>query len=633
MVVPRRAAFAEESAEVEVLYANLDKMKSLTKKIQGSMTRLETSGKMVQDAIGPIYGNTQRLQTTNSNIDHILEAIGRIREPLDMRNREERILRSPPQRVGLGEYIASIDRTNQALRELKQSNLRSNQQAISELDGLLHVGGQQLEDVFRDILRQDAQPVEHLHFITKQLDFPRLPQNKTSQLRTINAHVASPAAQRPPSETQGTPTAKAYAEVRGQHLTLSLQNLATASISMTRKTSVGVLYKKDSSGIGTYARGIQGLYTAEYDNICPIFPREEWGSILSNTCQSSLNAFASTLRELDTHITENILTDCFLAYEIVEVVSNISYQLENRTGELKQVMSEALRPVRETAKSSLSTLLNDTRTRIQQTITLPADGAAVPITSETMTRLQEMTNYISPLSSILTSLGDRGWSTSTAASSSSSTPTLKSFDVGADGAKLFAHYASDMIDTVLSNLEKRASTSLRSKSLQGVFLANNVVIVDRMIRSSELQPLLQGAQPRLDAWRKKTTALYLDGWKETSMYLLDIQYTNRGARPSSTGTASALDSAAILKQLSSKDKDAIKEKFRSFNASFEELVAKHKAYKMEREVRQALGREVQMFLEALYGRFWDRYHDIDKGKGKYVKYDKGQLAAVLASLG
>ncbi|KAK4966080.1 exocyst complex component exo70, partial [Elasticomyces elasticus] len=78
MVAPRRAAFAEESAEVEVLYANLDKMKSLTKKIQGSMTRLETSGKMVQDAIGPIYGNTQRLQTTNSNIDHILEAIGRI---------------------------------------------------------------------------------------------------------------------------------------------------------------------------------------------------------------------------------------------------------------------------------------------------------------------------------------------------------------------------------------------------------------------------------------------------------------------------------------------------------------------------------------------------------------------------
>lgn len=67
MVAPRKAAFAEESAEVEVLFANMDKLKTLTKKIQGSLNRLETSGKSVQDAIGPVYGNTQRLQTTNSS--------------------------------------------------------------------------------------------------------------------------------------------------------------------------------------------------------------------------------------------------------------------------------------------------------------------------------------------------------------------------------------------------------------------------------------------------------------------------------------------------------------------------------------------------------------------------------------
>ena len=67
MVAPRKAAFAEESAEVEVLFANMEKLKSLTKKIQGSLNRLETSGKSVQNAIGPIYGNTQRLQTINSS--------------------------------------------------------------------------------------------------------------------------------------------------------------------------------------------------------------------------------------------------------------------------------------------------------------------------------------------------------------------------------------------------------------------------------------------------------------------------------------------------------------------------------------------------------------------------------------
>lgn len=70
MVGPRKAAFAEESAEVEVLYANLEKLKGLTRKIQGSLNRLETSGKTVEDAIAPIYGSTQRLQiTTRSTLE------------------------------------------------------------------------------------------------------------------------------------------------------------------------------------------------------------------------------------------------------------------------------------------------------------------------------------------------------------------------------------------------------------------------------------------------------------------------------------------------------------------------------------------------------------------------------------
>lgn len=68
MVGPRKGAFAEESAEVEVLFANMDKMKTLTRKIQASKNRLETSGSVVQNAITPIYGNTQKLQMMNSSM-------------------------------------------------------------------------------------------------------------------------------------------------------------------------------------------------------------------------------------------------------------------------------------------------------------------------------------------------------------------------------------------------------------------------------------------------------------------------------------------------------------------------------------------------------------------------------------
>lgn len=631
MVGPRRAALVEESAEVEVLYANLDKMKSLTKKIQSSMSRLETSGKTVEDAIGPIYSNTQKLQTTNANIDRVIMAIDRIREPLDMRNQEDRVIRSNPQKVGLTEYTASIDRTRQALRDLKQSNLRSNQQAISDLSGLLTTGSQQLEDVFRDVLREGAaQSVEPLHFITKNLDFPRLPANKTSQLRNISSYVTSSATEPTQADVKSSPTAKTYAEIRGRYMTTSLQNMATACVATARKQNSDTMYKRGDNAIGMYASGIQGMYMAEYDNVCPIFPRDDWGQVLAMTCQSSMDAFASTLRDLDRHVRENLSSDCFLSYEIIEVVTRTSLEIQNTTGEMKLALADALKPIRETAKSSLSSLLTDIRARVQQMPQLPMDGAAVPLTVDVMTRLQTMTGFLAPLSSILISLGDGGWTSASAASSSNSIPTLKSFDVGADGIKLFAHYASDTIDTLLSNLEARGKMVYKGQGILAVFLANNIAIIERMIRSSELQSLMVSVMPKIEATRNKQMKTYTNTWTPLTKYLLDMQYTNRGPRPPSTGQA--VESSAFVKALSSKDKDALKEKWKAFNSDFDEMVTKHKSFKMEREVKTAFGNDVQKFIEPLYSRHWDRYHEIDKGKGKYVKYDKNQINTVLANL-
>lgn len=106
----RHAADEEAQAEVEVLNSRLERTSQLTKKIQASLNRLETSGKSVQDAIGPIYGNTQRLQIlgrsksyqrrtpcctlTTLDIEGILGAIDRIRQPSDTKNHEEEIIRA-----------------------------------------------------------------------------------------------------------------------------------------------------------------------------------------------------------------------------------------------------------------------------------------------------------------------------------------------------------------------------------------------------------------------------------------------------------------------------------------------------------------------------------------------------------
>ena len=336
-------------------------------------------------------------------------------------------------------------------------------------------------------------------------------------------------------------------------------------------------------------------------------------------------------------IKASITTDCFLAYEIVGIVNQLAVSLDSQTGELKQQVVDAVKPIRDIAKASIGELLDDVRRRIAPIVSFPNDGAALPLTAEVMTRLQNLVIYSQPVSSILASLGDGNWSSTTAASgSSTSLPSTISFDVGADGSQLLAHYIFDTIEVLLSNMESRAKVLLKSKTVLGVFIANTVAIIDRMIRNSDLSSLLTSinSPTKLDAWRKKGIAGYLEAWREPCAALMDVQYTNRGARPPS-GNSNAIDSAVIVKSLSSRDKDAIKEKFKSFNISFEGLSAKHREMlpSMEREVRTQLARDIQAMIEPLYARFWDRYHEVDKGKGKYVRYDKASLSSQLASMG
>ncbi|KAI9754832.1 MAG: exocyst complex component exo70 [Lichina confinis] len=613
MVGPRIVSDVEDRAEVELLQARLEKTVQLTKKIKTSQARLETSGSSVQEAIGPIFDNTQRLQVLGKSL-HDLNL------PL-------------PSAAGLSQYLASLRRVGRALVPLASSNLRSNQEAIAALQSLGNYGRQQVEEVFRVILSEISTQVEPLHYITKNLQFPLAPPEKSSVLNQINGAATASLG---PASREGyvPPAARIYAEVRGRYLSCSLQNLAAASLNTAKKRAPDAVYRRGSNGIGTYTLALEGLFMSEVDNVRAIFAAEEWSGVCRATFRTPLADYTKTVSELNSHIQKNLTTDCFLAYEIIDIVMTLSARLEPKTVEPKEPLLHALRPVRETAKLSLRELLDDTRRRIMHIQVLPSDGSVTPITAETMARLQNLPDFSRPLATVLVSLGDGNWTTRASSDQASGTLSRKgSYDVGADPQQLLAHYCLDTIDTLMQNLEARARALLKHRSAMGAFVANNVAVIERAVRASDLGPLLAESASRFDGWRKKGVSMYLDGWKEPSAFLLDVQYTNRGGQRPPSGGSSSVNSIEVIKSLGNKEKDAIKDKFRGFNTSFDEMVGRHRNLALEREVRSLLAREVQAVIEPLYGRFWDRYHEIDKGKGKYVKFDKGQLAAALASLG
>ena len=455
-----------------------------------------------------------------------------------------------------------------------------------------------------------------------------------SDLAAINTHVFSNQGRSGSSAQSGSPTARLYARIRGDYLANSLQNLATASISTSRKQKPDELYKRGSSGIGTYASGIEGMFVAECQMINVIFRREEWGNTFDITTRKSMGVLSNTLKELNAQIKKSITTDCFLAYEIIDIITRLAFRLDDQIGQAKGQLLEALRIIRDTAKLSLAELVGDIKNEMENKVFFPHDGAVEPYTILAMSRLQRMASFPQPFSSFLTSINDRNWAGPPSNSSTSSLPSVKSLDVGADSNTILAHYVLDSIEILLAAMEAKAKIIIKNKGLLGVFIANNVTVIDRMIRTSDIANLFASTNtsPRVEAWRKKGTGAYLDSWREPCAALMDVQYTSRQRPPSHN--SGATDSAAVVKALNSKDKDQIKEKFKTFNGKFEELSNKHKEISggMEQEVRTQLGREIQAMIEPLYARFWDRYHEIDKGKGKYVKYDKSALSAQLATL-
>jgi exocyst complex protein 7 len=419
---------------------------------------------------------------------------------------------------------------------------------------------------------------------------------------------------------------KIYADVRGPYIKSSLQNLSIASLNTVKRRPTDGPYKQGTNGIGIYSNALEGFIVAEHGAIVQIFTVDQQGLVLQATFLPAMGDYSKTLRELNQYIKANLMTDCFLAFEIIEIVTAMSYRIDSKSAELKSLLIEALRPVRETAKSSLSELLEETK-RKAATAPLPPDGGSIPLVDEVMSSLATLTRYSGPLASILTSLGDGNWR------SNSNTAGTAPLDVGPDSGTLLSHFIVDMIEALMTSLEARGRAFYRSKAALGVFLSNVFCVVDRSIRQSPELARYLGAPDtiaRIDSFRKRATSTYLDAWKDTSQCLLDVQYTSRtGARPTSGG---AVDSSAIVKNLSSRDRDAIKEKFKSFNASFDEMVSRNKSLHMEPEVRSVLSRELQAVLEPLYSRFYDRYVEIDKGRGKYIKYDKASLAVQLAQL-
>jgi hypothetical protein len=89
-----------------------------------------------------------------------------------------------------------------------------------------------------------------------------------------------------------------------------------------------------------------------------------------------------------------------------------------------------------------------------------------------------------------------------------------------------------------------------------------------------------------------------------------------------------IQNGIIQKSLSKNQREDVKDKFKSFNNAIDERHEIEKKYAVpDTDLRIQVIKEIKKVILPLYGRFYDKYLEIEFAKNpqKYIKYDKKAL--------
>ncbi|KAF5730946.1 Exocyst subunit exo70 family protein F1 isoform 2 [Tripterygium wilfordii] len=180
----------------------------------------------------------------------------------------------------------------------------------------------------------------------------------------------------------------------------------------------------------------------------------------------------------------------------------------------------------------------------------------------------------------------------------------------------FACRLLSLISMLESNLEEK-SRLYEDSAMQYIFLMNNILYVVQKVKDSELGKLLG------DHWVRKHRGLIR-------------QYATSYLRATWSKALSCLKDEGIGGSTSNASKVALKERFKNFNANFEEIYRIQTAWKvpdpqLREELRISISEKVIPAYRSFMGRFGSQLESV-RHSGKYIKYTPEDLESYLLDL-
>ncbi|KAI5329537.1 hypothetical protein L3X38_028934 [Prunus dulcis] len=193
---------------------------------------------------------------------------------------------------------------------------------------------------------------------------------------------------------------------------------------------------------------------------------------------------------------------------------------------------------------------------------------------------------------------------------------LPNDDLGIESMSPIGHRLLLLISNLESNLEEK-SRVYEDGAMQCVFLMNNILYIVQKVKDSEIRKLLG------DQWVRKRRGQVR-------------QYATGYLRAAWSKALSCLKDEGIGGSTSNASKMALKERFKNFNANFEEIYRIQTAWKvpdaqLREELRISISEKVIPAYRSFMGRFGSQ---LESGRhaGKYIKYTADDLEGYVLDL-
>ncbi|CAM0136207.1 exocyst complex component exo70 [Umbelopsis sp. WA50703] len=410
---------------------------------------------------------------------------------------------------------------------------------------------------------------------------------------------------------------KPYIEIRSAYLSKSMHNISQIAAA-DRQSGV---YERGAAEFLRYMGFLTKMFTFEYDLATRLLSNPvHRTAALKGTFAPALTDFIAAGKAINAHIRRSSYQDVFMILDILERYESECNSVLEKILPRKEMdtILELMTALRGTALRSIYDFMEDVKGRKDPANpNLSNDGTVHELTSNTLSHLKRLWGWNDIVEPVLLILGNDGWNTPVTAVAEQQPLSLKSTP---EGRSLLKSFFVDVLDQLNNTLQAK-SKSYRKPALAVIFLLNNYNHVLRQIRSPPLNAIFdEGREARFGKLVRRQMDAYQETWKPCIENLMDVTYVRGGA---------------IKQTLGNNEKQQIKDKFRTFNLSFEDIWRTQKTYAIpDSELRFAIIRDVKNVLLPMYSRFIEKYQgtDFTKNTAKYIRWDKDQLDRMLNQL-